>query len=688
MMSEDAVRERLTAGPASVGVGDVVAYLAGQEAHPLIPKVALVEETPDEAGRLCVKVGGVAEWITLEEVLTLVRERDEWILNAEANRFEDGIWFATWEENLWEIARLRVANPGAPVTFLCAGSNGSSKSEFAAAVMVRAMMQTDQIPRRKAEQPVFWFLAETEPKSVAVEQPKVYAWLPSRYKPAKGSILKTGRGKLGYTDASGFTDNSFSLYHGAIGRFRFWSAKPDTVLEGPRPIAAWSDEELPFYWLEQIEKRLLTEAEHSRVLVPTWERLLKEREKDPGMPFPKDRVGALMMGVHLLTYTAKNGYTDTVRAFMDGGRVVQEIEADPELLPRRNEKGEIVGGEWMPKLVHCKLKHRRARFVHAWENPLGGNWSVMREQAMAKGRTEVLWWCYGVAERSSDSPFPNFDVRIHVRPAIWLPRRGSWWHICDPNAAGGRNWFHLWGLVVGEYWHGLAPGDLWVHREWPGQKEPIPGHGSPGPWALQGGKDGQGLRGPAQQPWAVGIHWRGEEIKRVEREIATEWGWPAEKVDDWEVMKGFIPDEQRVIDARPASTNLEGQMSSQTLGDLLEDEDLHFLGAGRDSGASVGETNVRHGVQMVNSALAYDRDLAKLNPKTGWLEIDPKDGRGPKVRINEACENLIEAVQNYPGDAKKECAWKDPIDCLRYWVISKPEWWDEADRTGEPGRGF
>lgn len=658
--------------PPDTLVAAVRDLLATQTPHPLVPQLTLSSDAPDPHHRHLIQLGTELEWMTLEQILATHTERELAIENAETDRHTYGFWLPTWHENLWELARLRIENPGKPITFLCAGSNGSSKSEFAAAIMVHAMMQTETLPRKKAEQPVFWCLAETEPKSEAVEQPKIYAWLPNDYKTTKGSIKKTARAKLAYNDAGGFTDNTFSLSHGAICRFRFWSATADTVLEGPRPIAVWSDEELPYYWLEQIEKRLLTEAEASKAIVPKLKMLLAQREADPHLPFPRPLIGALMIGVHLLTYTAKNGYTDTVRAFMDRSTTVQEIEADPTLLPRRDTEGNIIGGEWMPKLVHCKIKHRRVRFMHAWENPLGGNWEAMREAAKDKGRAEILWWCYGVAEKSSDTPFPNFDIRIHVRPTTWRPPQVTWFNIVDPNATGGRQWFMIWAAVLGQHYNELAPGDIWIAREWPQRNDPIPTIGRPGEWALPGGKKGQGQRGPAQTAWPVGIQWRAEEIKRVERELALAHGTSPAAVGEWEHMKNFIRTGNRIMDIRPLTTELAGQTETKTLFHYMRENDLLFYGSGRDSGAAPGETNVRHGLQLVNDAMYFNRDHATLNPATGWLEINPQHGRGPRLRIADNCENLIDSILNLPGDATPDSAWKDPIDTLRYLIISNP----------------
>lgn len=689
-MSEDEIALQL---------GVLRMLISEQADHPLLPKIELLEDRPDANDCWLLRWGPQQlERLSLADAGRMDPEDPGWFLarilkiqNSELDRYEYGFWLPTWHENLWEMARLRVENAGEPYTFLCAGSNGSSKSDFAAAVWVRGMMQVGSLPRNKAEKPVFWCLSESEPKSVAVQQPKIYAALPLEYKTDKGSIKKTARGKLGWTDAGGFTDNSFSLYHGAICRFRFWSAKLDDVMEGPRPIAVWSDEEEPFAFMDGAEKRLNTEAELSNVLVPQLRALLKKKAEDPSLEYPLDKIWLLMPGLHLLTYTAKNGYTETVRAFMSGARIVQEIEADPELLPRRDREGRILGGERLPKLVLCKDKSRRVRFMHAWENPFGGNWKAMREKAKTKGRKEILWWCYGVAEQSANTPFPSFDPRIHVRPRHLLlaPKvKGTWYHAVDPNVAGGRQWFHLWAFVLGEHHRNMSPGDLIVAREWPQADDAIPGIGLPGDWALPGGKEGW-TRGPAQDAWAVGLRFRADEIRRVEKELAaaTGIGW----ADDAQRMKRFIRPNCRIMDSRAANTETENQEESTTLIEKMEDNGLEFVSAGRDSGAAQGETGVQPGEQMINDLFSFDREKATLNEATGWLEIDLNNGIGPKLYIAEECTNLIAAVQNYPGITVggRHHPWKDPLDTLRYIVISRPEYVpDEAWEGWNPGGGY
>ena len=61
-----------------------------------------------------------------------------------------------------------------------------------------------------------------------------------------------------------------------------------------------------------------------------------------------------------------------------------------------------------------------------------------------------------------------------------------------------------------------------------------------------------------------------------------------------------------------------------------------------------------HGEQLINDALAYDtsKPIGALNH--------------PKLYISDKCENLIECLMNYPANARQDCSFKDPVDCVRY----------------------
>jgi hypothetical protein len=634
--------------------------------------------TPDAQGLFPVRIGNVIESMSAADIFAKYQRREDMIHGAQNNHYEDGVWFPAWDRNLWELCRHRVANPGVPIHFLVGGSNGSAKTFFASAVLIRAMMTT--------KGKMFWCLAIDEPNSETVQQAALYYWLPNEYKTEGGGIQGTARGKLKFNDSGGFTDNRFSLYHGAKMECRFWS-KDIKTLEGPRPYAVWSDEEIPLPWIQGIDKRLLTHAEPTRALCPKWKRLLADKDANPDLAFPRELIGELMMGVHLITYTAKDGYTDTVREFQEDGAIMIEIEADPDLLPVFDAQQNIIGGEKVPQLIHSQDPTKRMIFMYAWDNPKGGNWQGMKQKAKGKPRSEILWWCYGVAEKSADSPFPNFNLQVHRRPyKEWLPRIATPYHVADPVASGGRSWFCNWALVLGEQWQGMAPGDIFIAHEYPQENDFIPSMGRVGPWALPGGKNNRGTRGPAQKVWSVGYEWRASEIKRIERKLATDMG--LRYAEDEARMKKFVRMGRRIIDPRAGNTATENQTGAKTIIDYMRENGLHYVEPGSEKGSAPGSKRVYPGEQTINAFLYYDKSLAKTDTQTGWIYIDPQQGRGPRLWIADHCTNTLASLKNYPGilSGETESPWKDPIDCIRYLLMMEPRF--TAEELFEPSPGW
>lgn len=644
------------------------AVLSAQTDHAAYAKYAVDWAQPAEFGHVWVILpGGRRECWAVPFLRAALGAREDRIAAEKLDPFNSGTWPVAWHELLWEIAALRVRNPGVPIEFLVSGANGSAKTFFAAALFMWAMVKSPRDNR------LWWAYAMDEPNSETVQQAALYYWLPNSYKTDGGSVKTTARTKLRFNTSGGFTDNRFGLDNGSRMECRFWS-KAIESLEGPRPWAVWSDEEIPIAWLDGIRRRLLTYAEGTKLHVKEWENLLMQRVSDPHLLFPKHRVCDLMQGVHLITFTPKSGYTETVSAFTEGGKVMREIEAT--LLAKVDKQsGEAAGFERVPKLIHCADPQRTMMFLHAWDNPWGGNWEGMQKMALKKTRAEILWWCYGVAEKIGDSPFPNFNLQVHVRPLSWLPRVGTWFHVVDPVASGGRAWFQIWAIVSGETRGYVQPGDIFVAWEWPMETWHVQDHGYLGKWAEPGGKKGLGQRGPAQSALGWGYRRQKEEIERVEKHLYT-LQFPGDPSGHG-VKR--ITVEDRIMDSRAANTDQVNESSSKTLIEWLwedsspEHEDgLEFRPAGRDSGAAQGQTHVHPGEQTINNRLYYDKDKAVLDEKTGWLVIPPAAGKGPSLWIAECCTNLIAAIRHYPGNAS-DSAFKDPIDTLRYLVITDPE---------------
>lgn len=644
--------------------------------------------------------------LTVEELIALgedravmaVEMREQEINRADDDHFNYGWRFDSWDMACWEIMYLRLANPGVPVTMGVGGSNGSGKSFFAGDLMVTAMEQCEQ--RLPEHQRVFWTFSYDDDKSAEVVESVIRYWQPNDYKTETGRLKKMAAQKMGYDQAGGFTNNELTIPSGAICRFRTW-AQFLGKLEGPRPVTVWGDEAVPTGVIEAVEDRLLTSSEYSLRYMHLWEELKAAKEKDPLLRFPREMIQKLLVGVQIITYTFRDGYTDTVRLFMDKCKVLRQIEADPELLPRRNEQKKVVGGELLPCLVQCQKPHRRMLWLYAWQNPIGGNWEGMKKTEKDSPRSKKLWKCYGIAEGMADSPFPNFHIQVHARPVPsvqWLPPadKGTWWMSCDPNASGGRAWFMLWAFVLGEHWHYYGPGDMIIAHEYPQMSDTVivPSHkiytGEDCEWAKPGGKNGIGLDGLAQKKWPCGFEFRSAEIRRIEEKLAKWQGLTKPmggEEDSWlDVL------DRRIIDSRSSNTKVEGQDGGKTILEFMEDNRIYFTQAGRDNGGVAKSTDrVIPGEQTIDSWLMWDRTNTVIQPDTKWMEIDPQKGRGPKLRVAEHCTNLIGSLQNYPGFSAPGAAsspWKDPIDTLRILLNADPYHESAQDFEAERGGNY
>ena len=86
--------------------------------------------------------------------------------------------------------------------------------------------------------------------------------------------------------------------------------------------------------------------------------------------------------------------------------------------------------------------------------------------------------------------------------------------------------------------------------------------------------------------------------------------------------------------------------------------------------------HIDDGLQLINGLLSYD-------------ENKPIDSlNAPKLFISDRCENFIYAMQEYTAKGGKDEATKDPIDCLRYMVVAKCEFYDELDAEAPLNRTF
>lgn len=679
----------------------LAAAIAEQPTHPVLPKVRVRVDKGQGADLQVWVAEGMPQWtqegvlqpagrwlpISMDGAGRVLQERAESIHKMAGDPFNHGFEPPAWDEIDWEICRLRVRNPGVVIQPAVFGANGSGKTFYASSRTMYFLAQSTRL--------VAWSFAMDETNSEAINQQWMRYYLPLEYKSAKGSA------NMRFSEKGGFTNNKFSLHNGSRCEYRFYSKDIESN-EGVRPAMAWLDEEFPDVWLDAVERRLLTYAGRTWEHIPMWKALLEEKRKNPALKFPREKLGLLLLGVQLITFTCKKGYTPTVRAFVKGAKTVRHVPNGAVLLPKKNAQGEPDGFETAPKLQYCEDPKRIIYYLHAWDNPFGGNWEGMQIMARKKARKEILWWCYGITEETSGVMWPKFSRRAHVRPLWFMPPKGTWYHIADPND-GKRNWTMAWAKVN-------TMRQKFIAREWPQQDDFIPGEGHVGPWAeLPKGKRVDGDVGPAQRTFGRGFQFIVDEIARMERILHWQEQRLAELRRDgvknqditWDMLRAPIlgPDakritvERRFMDARAGNTETLTHGAAKTLIEVMEDDyDLEFWPVDKDHGAvEGGNKTVGHGAKLVEHAFSYDDEAATVDEETGLLTFrgaapllyicggpPPKEGEMPP-----GCENIIFACETWTYQDGGEGACKDMADLVRYLEMMDVEDMTEAVRSSD-----
>jgi hypothetical protein len=564
-----------------------------QTQNPVIPLIEVEGRLAD--GRFVVRYQGQKVAATEAQLLAIHREREEQIARMVEDPWRYGWLNPAWERADAAYAELREKFRKGVTELLILGGNRSGKSRYFAR---KAMQHLVNTPGAKV-----WCLQSTEAASIQNQQPYLWEYLPKEWKPSASGKLKKGAvANITYSQKGGFTENSFVLPNGSQCWFKFYSMDVSSI-EGAELNFVWADELVTPDWLEALRFRLLT------------------------------RDGELGIG-----FTPVEGYTTTVKEYLDGAKTLEECDAP--LLPRYRD-GNLIGLEQVPRIQQCTREKARVVYFHTSDNPYG-NPEAMETELRGSNRERILMRAYGVPTKAKMSMFPKFRDTVHVVPADKVPGEGTVFHFVDPGE--GKTWAMLWIRYTPD-------GRCWIYREWPDQFEYIEGVGYPGAWAEADGKLQDGRPGPAQKACA-GFGF--EDYKRIIE--------AAEKADSAEPA-------ERWMDSRYGNTPTMTQEGVRTLIEQCSDR------IGLDFRATSGQAIVE-GVTLINDWLAYNEDA-------------PVDAlNSPRLYISERCQNLIYALKTWTGADGKKGATKDWIDILRYITLSGVGYEDPAMLRARPGGSY
>ncbi len=513
---------------------------------------------------------------------------------------------------------MRKRVPHGVLLLLIQGGNRPGKSEFCG----KFTMETITGGKNRGA----WCFQQSEKISRETQQKYMRRYLPPEWRPegeSKG-LKRGGTTNVRYSVATGFSNNTFVLPNGSQCDFKFYESDI-SALQGSAQDIIWFDELVPAAWVEDARFRLV------------------------------DR-----NGIMLVSFTAIEGYTDTVGLFLDGAVVVEEMEA--ELLPVRDEAGEIMGYEKVPLLLSCRDPEKSVVYFPTQEN-FYSRWPVMKQTLASASRETIRTRAYGVAEKKIGVKFTNFDSAVHVLQEEGLKRllaagkQLTWYFIYDP--AGGRNPFMQW-------WGVTKLGQWILLREWPQSGDYIPGIGSErGVWAESGGGGRDGRRGPAQESFKFGLADYSREIARVEKELGKLAGTDR------------IPIEARYMDSRAASAPSATSSGTVTLVELYAEL----------------EPDPETGEEL---ALDFEKASGRQSSSDGtnWIDViqarlvPDKATKVAPMMIAHWCRNTIFSMQTWTGEDGQKGACKDPVDCVKYFSLCDAEYFEPvAERRGRQTGG-
>lgn len=378
-----------------------------------------------------------------KELLAFHKTYHEAIANSNKDPYRYGFVLPHWQHADAQIQKFG--------TLLLLGANRSGKTSYAARAVVKAATEN--------EGALIYCFAQNNEISITVQQAAVYNYLPAELKQKQlGDVAN-----ISYSIANGFSSNKLVLPNKSQIIFKTYSQyqQDNSILEGmelgarePKwaNIGAWCDEYLRgMEMLDRLYLRLATR-------------------------------GAKL----LVTFTPKDGLTETVRYYLDGAIDVEKRTTDVLKALHAEDEREV------PYIQENARKSTGIVYFHSKDNPWSG-FEALKIQCSARADVNyTLTALYGLPTAMSFGTFPKFGQQNIIKPEQ-VPHKELTRYMCiDPGS--NKNWAMGWVGVD-------ATGTWYVYDEWPGQNM--------GLWAEE--KNGKYVMGEACRPQNFGY----EHYKKV-----------------------------------------------------------------------------------------------------------------------------------------------------------------------------
>ena len=620
--------------------------------------------------------------VTWEQVKQWEEVRRSWIKRMEVDPFQFGWISEYFRPILIMLCRKRLAHPGRVIEYLITGGNRPGKTTTLIHLLGCNFIFTPRAPGFEHDgtwQSQVMLLHETESMSRKWHHPPVFQHLPLDLK-AQARKKATVETAFNF-NAKGFTNDWFQVLVDVVdetgrkltggGRFELRNyGQDEETFQGGEYSCIMSDELIPPDLVTTLNARLASRVELTR---EDWF-LAKIRELlallEAGTPFDmihRALLGAVIQGVHLISFTPIKGYTSTVKMFLAGAQKFGWVEA-PVLQTLAG-----VTETKVPRFAQPVDPLRLVAYLPTSANIFKPAYHAIMGGAMSGGAKQVRMKLYGDVEQDQRSEFGSvWNPARHLCDWKDIPRQGTLYEVFDP--AGAKPWAMGWYLVD-------VMQRIWMVQEWPCESIPING-GLPGPWATISTSDRlNGDEGPAYDlrlGWAVSRWvrqiWEGRRrVLEMMARTGGEWTGASERRrlgDSETVRRGdsetgsdgelYALPERSIIDSRFAGTKMDSPQGGEqitVLERLFDDENPILCEPAQ--GVRLDEGNLLIADKLAETILG-----------------------SPALRINRECTNTQFMLANYTlpefseNTRKKDEACKEWRDLLAYLLLARPEYLD------------